>query len=85
MLADLRAQPDRLAAARANNVWHSLSEHDWVHRWDRVLRESDMSPSAAVVERQHRLAAIAAQVRPDSFPGTREPGQPRPVAGSTNP
>ena len=74
VLADLRAQPERLAAARANNVWHSLSEHDWVHRWDRVLRESGMSPTTEAVERQHRLAAMAAQVRPDSLSGTRQQG-----------
>ena len=85
VLADLRSRPERLAAARANNVRHSMTEHDWVYRWQRVLVESGLSPSEAMVERQHRLGAIAAQVRPDSFLGTREQGRVRRVAPSTGP
>lgn len=62
MLADLDAQPDRLAAASRNNVLNTLRRHDWVHRWERVLDSVGLPHTAAMRERRRRLDALAITV-----------------------
>ncbi len=37
VLANLNAQPERLARIRTENVVNSLLRHDWVYRWGKIL------------------------------------------------
>ena len=64
-LSELESQPDRIAGARANNVRNSLLRHDWVHRWERVLSDSDLSGTTQMRDRRARLQALAEAVRPE--------------------
>ena len=61
---ELARQPDRLAQARAAAIGNSLLRHDWVHRWETVLRGADMTPLPAARSRQALLAAAAEAVAP---------------------
>lgn len=38
LLAELDAQPDRLAQIRQNNVVNALLKHDWLYRWQTILK-----------------------------------------------
>jgi hypothetical protein len=37
VLANLNAQPERLARIRTDNVVNSLLRHDWMYRWGTIL------------------------------------------------
>jgi hypothetical protein len=59
ILADLDAQPERIARVRQNNVVNSLRRHDWVHRWVQVLDTVGLAPTPAVQARLSRLERLA--------------------------
>ncbi len=58
--AELQANPDRLRRASILNAAQSLRRHDWVYRWEEMLRQLDLPAPPAVTERKARLAALAA-------------------------
>lgn len=62
ILAELDGDPERLEEARRNNVMNSLRRHDWVHRWEQVLRAGGLDPLPALDERLARLEEQAADV-----------------------
>ena len=62
ILAELDAQPERLARARLNNDLATLRRHDWAYRWMQVLDAAGLAPLPRVHERLERLEALAAQV-----------------------
>jgi len=59
IIADLDAQPDRLVRARTNNITHGLREHDWVHRWSRVLDSVGLPHTQRMTMRKERLEQLA--------------------------
>lgn len=61
VLADLDAQPERMAAARRNNVMNSLLRHDWVHRWAQVLDSVGLAHTPEMADRVRRLELLAEQ------------------------
>lgn len=65
VLSDLGRQPERLAAARAAGVQTALRRHDWVHRWERILTDSGLSPTPAMDARKARLEQLAAKATPE--------------------
>jgi hypothetical protein len=56
ILAELEADPVRIALARKHNIVESLRRHDWGHRWARILDDVGVARPAAL---DARLAAIA--------------------------
>ena len=62
LLAELDAQPERVEAARRNNIVNTLRRHDWVHRWGTILDGVGLPHTAAMRERAASLAALAATV-----------------------
>lgn len=68
LLADLNAQPERLARIRADNIAHSLLRHDWVYRWETVLTSVDLPPTPAMRLRQADLKQLAAMAFAQSEP-----------------
>jgi hypothetical protein len=59
ILAELDAQPERIAAARRNNVVNALRRHDWVYRWAQVLDAVGLPHSEAMRRRIASLHALA--------------------------
>jgi hypothetical protein len=59
IVAELDAQPERLAVARANNVANTLRRHDWMYRWEQVLDAAGLPHTAAMAERKARLEQLA--------------------------
>jgi len=58
----LKAEPDRLAAARTRNVANALLKHDNVYRWREVLKIAGLPETPALRQRQNRLEALAEAV-----------------------
>ncbi len=65
----LKAQPDRLAAARRNNVVNALRKHDNVYRWQEVLKIAGLPETPAMRQRQNRLEVLADAVLRDAEDG----------------
>ncbi len=62
-IADLDAQPERVATIRRNNVIHALLKHDWLHRLQVVYDTFDLPPSLAMVERSQKISALVNQIQ----------------------
>lgn len=62
IIAELDAQPERLAEARRRNVVNSLGRHDHLHRWQAVLDAAGLPPTDGMAERQSRISQLAAIV-----------------------
>jgi hypothetical protein len=60
ILAELEQDPERLRQASLQNVTQSLRRHDWIYRWDYVLRTLGLNTPDGVGSRQARLSALAA-------------------------
>lgn len=60
ILADLDADPARMAAVRSANVREAARRHDWLHRIQRVFATLGIAPTEGMRERALRLEAIAA-------------------------
>jgi hypothetical protein len=59
ILAELSRQPERLAAARTNNMAHSLKRHDWAHRWMSVLAQAGLPSTPAMQQRLSTMNDLA--------------------------
>ena len=71
-LAELDADPPRLARIRTENVANALLKHDWVHRLRTIMDAVGVAPSQGILAREDRLRALAQQVRiSESRPGDR--------------
>ena len=62
VLAELDAQPERIALARRRNVVNALRRHDWVYRWGQVLDAAGIAPLPAFARRVERLHDLARAV-----------------------
>jgi hypothetical protein len=62
ILAELDAQPSRLARIRTENVRQSLLRHDWAHRWSLVLDTLGLERSDALADRLARLDQAASLI-----------------------
>lgn len=76
VLADLNAQPERLAEIRRNNVVNSLLRHDWVYRWAAVLQEAGLQPAHEMTVRQSHLRQLAEMASLDMMPKSATPAVP---------
>jgi hypothetical protein len=61
IIADLNGDPERLRAARRNNVRESALRHDWLHRIQVVVDVLDLAPSEEMRARAQRLDQIASR------------------------
>jgi Glycosyl transferases group 1 len=58
--SDLDRQTGRVRRIRRDNAVNSLLRHDWVHRWEDVLRKVDVPPTLEMSARKRKLAKLAA-------------------------
>lgn len=61
MLLELDSDPQRLARISRENVRNAALRHDWVHRLRTVFETVGLQPTEAMLERESRLEAIAAE------------------------
>jgi hypothetical protein len=59
ILADLDAQPERIARARMNNIVQSLRRHDTGHRWVQILDQAGVARPPALDQRLRAVAELA--------------------------
>lgn len=62
-IEELDADPRRQERIRKENVANSLLRHDWVHRLRTMIDAVGMPAPPAMLEREARLKALAAEVR----------------------
>jgi hypothetical protein len=55
----LDADPERQDRIRQTNVVQALTRHDWVYRWEAVLKTVGLGPMQGVLERRERLRKLA--------------------------
>lgn len=56
---ELEAQPERMNRARFMNATQSLRKHDWVYRWEHILRTLGFDNPAGVETRKNALKTLA--------------------------
>ena len=59
IIAELDSQPKLLQQIRRDNIKNSLLRHDWVYRWQTVLKQVNLSPTKKSEKRQTHLEQIA--------------------------
>lgn len=58
-LAELDAQPERLAAISRRNAAEALRRHDWLYRWKQIYEVAGVAPSQGMIARGCRLNDLA--------------------------
>jgi hypothetical protein len=66
IIADLDAQPERLARIRKDNVVNSLLRHDWVYRLQTIFEAVDVQLSETMLSRKAELRNLANQIQQTS-------------------
>jgi hypothetical protein len=72
IIAELDKQPEREAQIRRSNIVNALLRHDWVYRWEAVLKRVGLAPMPELLERKSRLRSRAEDVSredPHAFRG----------------
>ena len=59
IIADLDAQPERIATARMNNIVQTLRTLDWVYRWARILEQAGLPLTQGMHDRMAALERLA--------------------------
>src|SRR6266481_4768118 len=58
VIADLDRDPERQDRIRRTGVIQALTRHDWVYRWEAVLKTVGLEPTQGVSERKERLRKL---------------------------
>jgi Glycosyl transferases group 1 len=59
VIKDLDGDPERQERIRRTGVVQALMRHDWVYRWEAVLKSVSLAPMQAAEERKVRLRKLA--------------------------
>ena len=59
IIQDLDKQPDKQEEMRRKNVVQSLLRHDWVYRWESVLKIAGLEPMPKLLKRKKRLENLS--------------------------
>lgn len=58
IIANLDAQPERLARVRRDNVINSLLRHDWLYRWAKILDTVGLEGTPQMISRKSYLKSL---------------------------
>jgi hypothetical protein len=67
ILADLSTQGERIEHIRRMNAVSSLKRHDWVYRWETVLKTMNLELPPRIQERKDRLFEMAEALTRNHF------------------
>ena len=59
VIKDLDGEPERQDRIRRTSLVRALMQHDWVYRWEAVLKTVGLEPMQGVLERKERLRKLA--------------------------
>jgi len=59
IIKDLDCDPKRQDRIRRTGIGQALMRHDWVYRWEAVLKTVALEPMRGLLERKKRLAKLA--------------------------
>lgn len=62
ILKELDKQPDRQCAMRQMNMHQALLRHDWVYRWEEILKATGIAPLPQMEARKEHLRILAGRV-----------------------
>jgi len=62
LIAEMDRQPERLQRIRKSNVVNALMRHDWVYRWETVLKAAGLEAMRGLLERKERLQQLASSI-----------------------
>jgi Glycosyl transferases group 1 len=62
IMNELDKQPKRQERMRRTNVAQALLRHDWVYRWEAILRAAGLEPMPALLQRKEHLRNLAEAV-----------------------
>ena len=63
VIAELDAQPERLAHISRNNIANCLLKHDWIYRWKDILETVGLQPTEATINHIDYLHKLAAEIK----------------------
>jgi hypothetical protein len=72
VIKGLDGNPERQDRIRRTGVVQALMRHDWVYRWEAVLRTAGLEPMQGVLERKDRLTKLAEVVLQDAVGRTEQ-------------
>ena len=62
ILKELDEQPERQNAMRLMNMHQALLRHDWVYRWEAILKATGLAPLPQLEARKEHLRSLAGHV-----------------------
>lgn len=62
VIAELDAQPERLAQMSRNNIANCLLKHDWTYRWKDILNTLGLQPTEATINHVNYLHKLAEEI-----------------------
>ena len=65
IVRELDRQPERQAMIQKANIHQALLRHDWVYRWESILRAVGLAPLPQIESRKKQLRHLADQVMGD--------------------
>jgi Glycosyl transferases group 1 len=65
VIKDLDGDPQRQDRIRRTSVVQALMRHDWVYRWEAILKSVGLEPMQGLLERKERLRKLAEVVVQD--------------------
>jgi hypothetical protein len=65
VIKELDGEPERQDRIRRTSLVRALMQHDWVYRWEAVLKTVGLEPMQGVLERKERLRKLAEVVLQD--------------------
>ena len=74
VIKDLDGDPERQDRIRRTGVVQALMRHDWVYRWEAVLKTVGLEPMQGVLERKERLRKLAEVVLQNERSPTKQSG-----------
>ncbi len=63
VIAELDAQPERLAQIARNNIANCLLKHDWTYRWKDILTSIGLKPTEATMKHVDSLYKLAGNIK----------------------
>jgi hypothetical protein len=71
IINELDENPERQEEIRKTNVVQSLLRHDWVYRWEDILKIAGLEPMPGLEKRKERLRELASMVEEESIDSLR--------------
>jgi len=59
IIGAIESDPEKQERIRRRNVTEALTRHDWVYRWEAILRAVGLEPTLAMGKRKETLAQLA--------------------------